>query len=80
MKKNVPESQKTTKTQKTASNSLMEKKSVDSRHHLESDNQQKEIEKLAYQLYLERGCHPGRDKEDWLKAEGIIKEKKVAKR
>jgi hypothetical protein len=27
------------------------------------------IRQRAYQLYLERGCEPGRDLEDWLAAE-----------
>ncbi len=27
------------------------------------------IRQRAYQLYLERGCEPGRDVEDWLAAE-----------
>lgn len=35
-----------------------------------------EIAKVAYQLYLDRGCVNGHDKEDWAKAEKIVKSKK----
>ena len=28
-----------------------------------------QIERRAYELYLERGCKPGGELEDWLKAE-----------
>jgi hypothetical protein len=28
-----------------------------------------EISRIAYALYLERGCEPGRDVEDWIRAE-----------
>ena len=32
-----------------------------------------EITHVAYGLYLERGCEPGRDIEDWLKAEKVLR-------
>ena len=34
---------------------------------------EEEITHLAYGLYLERGCEPGRDIEDWLKAEKVLR-------
>lgn len=40
---------------------------------------QEEIEKLAYELYLQRGCECGKDQEDWFKAEQILKAKTKAK-
>ena len=35
-----------------------------------------EIEKLAYQFFVDRGYHHGSDREDWLKAEAIIRSKR----
>ncbi|OQW36169.1 MAG: hypothetical protein A4E19_00485 [Nitrospira sp. SG-bin1] len=34
-----------------------------------SDNLRERIAKRAYELYLERGCRPGCDVEDWVDAE-----------
>lgn len=36
----------------------------------------KEIEKLAYQFFLERGGKHGYHQEDWARAEAIVKGKK----
>ena len=36
------------------------------------ESSKEEITHLAYGLYLERGCEPGRDIEDWLKAEKAL--------
>lgn len=36
---------------------------------------EKEINKLAYELFVKSGCIPGRDMDNWLEAERIIKEK-----
>lgn len=36
----------------------------------------KEIEKLAYQFFMERGGENGHDKEDWYRAESIIKSRR----
>lgn len=36
-----------------------------------------EIQKLAYQFYVERGYQDGYDQEDWARAEAIIKKKKA---
>ena len=33
----------------------------------------KKIEHRAYELYLDRGCDPGHDCEDWLRAERELK-------
>ena len=40
---------------------------------------QEEIEKLAYEIYIQRGCECGKDQEDWFKAEQILKTKNKAK-
>ena len=37
---------------------------------------QAEIEKLAYQFFVERGCQHGFHDQDWLRAETIIKNRK----
>ena len=38
-----------------------------------------EIAKLAYEIYIQRGCECGKDQEDWFKAEQILKAKNKAK-
>ena len=38
-----------------------------------NQNQQEEIGRLAYQLFVERGYQHGHDQEDWLRAERIVK-------
>jgi hypothetical protein len=35
--------------------------------------QQAEIERLAYQFFTERGGEHGHDREDWLRAEAIVR-------
>lgn len=40
------------------------------------ENIQKEIEKRAYELFLERGGKPGHAMEDWMKAEKEVRAKK----
>ena len=35
-----------------------------------------EIQKLAYQFFAERGFQHGHDREDWLRAEAIVKNRK----
>ena len=37
------------------------------------ESSKEEITDLAYGLYLERGCEPRRDIEDWLKAEKVLR-------
>mgnify|MGYP001592478544 CR=1 FL=1 len=32
------------------------------------------VQKKAYELYEKRGCVPGNELEDWLTAEGLVKE------
>ena len=39
-------------------------------------NDQQEIAKLSYQFFLERGSQHGHDREDWLRAEAIVKKKR----
>ena len=41
-----------------------------------SQNQQEQIQQLAYQFYVERGYENGHDLEDWARAEAVIKNKK----
>ncbi len=41
-----------------------------------SGSDQQEIERLAYQFYVERGYLDGFDKEDWLRAEKTVKSRK----
>ncbi len=36
----------------------------------------KEIEKLAYQLFVERGHEHGHDHEDWYRAEAIVRSRR----
>ncbi len=36
---------------------------------------EKEINKLAYELFVKSGCIPGRDMDNWLEAERIVMEK-----
>ncbi len=38
-------------------------------------DQKGEVEKLAYQYYVDRGCLHGYDREDWLKAEAVIRQR-----
>jgi hypothetical protein len=38
-------------------------------------DRQQEIEKLAYQFFLDRGCEHGHDQEDWARAEAFILKK-----
>ena len=39
-----------------------------------SENQ--EIERLAYQLFVDRGFEHGHDREDWLRAESIVRNRR----
>jgi Protein of unknown function (DUF2934) len=41
------------------------------------ESSKEEITHLAYGLWLERGCQPGRDIEDWLKAENVLRNGEV---
>ena len=41
-----------------------------------SQNQLEQIQRLAYQFFVERGYEHGHDAEDWIRAEAIIKNKK----
>ena len=41
-----------------------------------SQNQLEQVQKLAYQFFVERGYEHGHDAEDWLRAEAIIRSKK----
>ncbi len=39
-------------------------------------SEQQAIEKLAYQFFVERGYAHGHDREDWLRAESIIRNRR----
>ena len=41
-----------------------------------SGSSNNEIAKVAYQLFVERGHKHGHDREDWLRAEAIVKKRK----
>ena len=41
-----------------------------------NSDDQSEIEKLAYQFFVDRGYEHGHQEEDWLRAEAIIKSRK----
>ena len=41
-----------------------------------STNEQNEIQKLAYQFFVERDYEHGHDHEDWLRAEAMVKNRK----
>ena len=41
-----------------------------------SDSQRREIEKLAYQFYVERGYQDGYHEQDWLRAEAIVRSRR----
>ena len=43
----------------------------------QSGSSNSEIAKIAYQLFAERGYKHGHDREDWLKAEAIVKKRKI---
>ena len=48
-----------------------------SRKWSEDDQQiRREIEKLAYQFFEERGYQHGFNQEDWLKAEAVVKSRR----
>lgn len=36
---------------------------------------EEEIRQVAYEIYIQNGCIPGRDMDNWLKAERIVLEK-----
>ena len=44
-----------------------------------SKAESEEIQKLAYEIYLKRGSENGRDVEDWLEAEEVLKAKSKSK-
>ena len=56
---------------KIATNST---KSTKSRQMTDSERQ--EIEKLAYQFFVERGSGHGNDPEDWARAEAVVKSRR----
>ena len=48
-------------------------KSQSARQSLSSRAMEERIAKRAYELYLERGGHPGRELDDWLQAEHDVR-------
>ena len=43
-----------------------------------SDEVRERIAKIAYELYEQRGRHDGRELEDWLEAEELVRKEMVA--
>lgn len=41
-----------------------------------SDSERQEIEALAYQFFIERGCQHGNDGQDWARAESIVRSRR----
>ena len=41
-----------------------------------SESQRREIEKLAYQFFVERGYQDGYHEQDWLRAEAIFRSRR----
>ena len=39
-------------------------------------NEQAEIEKLAYQFFVDRGYEHGHDQEDWVRAEAVTRSRR----
>ena len=47
-------------------------------NHRLTASQNEEIEKLAYQFFAQRGYQHGFDKEDWLKAETLVRSRRYS--
>ena len=43
-----------------------------------TENQKAEVTRLSYQFYVERGYQHGHDVEDWLRAEEIVRSRKLS--
>ena len=41
-----------------------------------TESQRREVEKLAYQFFVDRGYENGHDQEDWIRAESIIRSRR----
>ena len=39
-------------------------------------NEQQEVERLAYQFFVDRGYEHGHDQEDWTRAEAIVRNRR----
>ncbi len=59
---------------KTASNTVRRTTPMENRNPVIDESV--EIQKLAYQFFVERGCQHGFDREDWTRAEVVIKKRK----
>lgn len=42
---------------------------------IEREKLEEEIRRVAYEIYVQSGCIPGRDLDNWLEAERIVLEK-----
>ena len=60
---------RTTKTNGSSTRATAENRNL-------ATHQGAEIEKLAYQFFVERGYQHGHDREDWLRAEAIVKKRR----
>ncbi|OGW83829.1 MAG: hypothetical protein A3C47_01185 [Omnitrophica bacterium RIFCSPHIGHO2_02_FULL_51_18] len=55
--------------------SVLTRKNGNNRNASQYD-ESREIEKLAYQYFVERGYQNGNDQEDWYRAESIVKSRR----
>lgn len=60
----------------TAQKNGQGRKTVVSSQQNFTKNEQREIERLAYQFFVERGYEHGHDQEDWLRAETIVRNRR----
>ena len=56
----------------------LKKKETNSRSSFPNSGEKQEIERLAYQFFVERGFQHGFDKVDWQRAEAIIRNKQLS--
>ena len=56
----------------------LKKKEANGRSSFPNSSERQEIERLAYQFFVERGFQHGFDKTDWQRAEAIIRNKQLS--
>ncbi len=57
---------------------LSKKKETNNKASFPNAGEQKEIQRLAYQFFVERGYQHGFDREDWARAEAIVRNKRLS--
>ena len=58
------------------SRTIVRREQAEGRPHAEIDCQ--EVARVAYELYEQRGREDGRDLEDWLRAETIVRQRQAS--